>query len=147
MTHQEPPLLPWTPDERTGGIRERLRRMLDARREPVVGDVASFYLPYVEEAVALEPSIRIVCLTRPREEVVEGFCRSLDGGFPFPVNHSSRSPRPAGTTTPFSAGRFPSTTRRIGRRASGDIGTSTTSGSRSCCGAIPTTFDSGTRRC
>ncbi|MCX7424709.1 MAG: hypothetical protein NTW96_03630 [Planctomycetia bacterium] len=107
VTHQEPPLLPWTPDGRTGGIGERLRRMLDARQEPVVGDVASFYLPYVEEAVALEPSIRIVCLTRPREEVVEGFCRSLDGGFPFPVNHWSREPAPGWHHDPILSRTFP----------------------------------------
>ena len=90
-----------------GNRGERLRRMLDARQEPVVGDVASFYLPYIEEAVALEPSIRIVCLTRPREEVVEGFCRSLDGGFPFPVNHWSREPAPGWHHDPILSRTFP----------------------------------------
>jgi hypothetical protein len=33
VTHQEPPLLPWLPDDRTGGIETRLARMLDNRRD------------------------------------------------------------------------------------------------------------------
>jgi hypothetical protein len=94
VTHQEPPFLSWIPDRRTGGMDERLKRILANRREPIVGDVASFYLPYVEDIFRLEPNVRIICLKRPREEVVEEFCRSLDSMFPFPVNHWMREPAP-----------------------------------------------------
>ncbi|NUQ65215.1 MAG: class I SAM-dependent methyltransferase, partial [Pirellulales bacterium] len=68
--------------------------ILETRSERFVGDVASFYLPYVEEAIRAEPGIRIVCLKRPREEVVEGFCRFLDQATPFPVNHWVKEPAP-----------------------------------------------------
>lgn len=32
----------------------------------------------IEEAIQFDPHIRIVCLRRPREEVVASFCRVLD---------------------------------------------------------------------
>jgi len=107
VTHQQPPLLSWTPDTSTGGIAERLRRILDAREAPLIGDVAAFYLPYVEEAIRLEPQIRILCLKRPRQEVVEGFCRYLDEAFPFPVNHWTREPDPPWCHDPVWTRTFP----------------------------------------
>ena len=64
------------------------------RKEPCVGDVASFYLPYVEEAIGFDPTIRIVCLKRPRDEVVTAFCRTLDRTTRFPTNHWAREPGP-----------------------------------------------------
>ncbi len=48
-------------------------------------------LPWVVEPGA--PGIRIVCLKRPREEVVAAFCRTLDEASPFPTNHRAREPR------------------------------------------------------
>ncbi|MBC7078735.1 MAG: class I SAM-dependent methyltransferase, partial [Synergistales bacterium] len=70
VSHEEPPLLPWRREPGDRVIRERFARWRCSRRAEIVGDVASFYLPYVEDAIALEPAIRIVCLKRPREEVV-----------------------------------------------------------------------------
>ena len=67
VTHEEPPLLPWVKEPNAPGIRERLERILQTRRERWVGDVASFYLPYVEEAIRFDDGIRIVCLKRPCE--------------------------------------------------------------------------------
>ena len=87
VTFQEPPLLPWTVDPAAALMRGRLRRILQSRKEHRVGDVASFHLPYLEEAVRLEPGIRCICLKRPCEEVVAGFNRFLDGTSRFPTNY------------------------------------------------------------
>jgi hypothetical protein len=38
--------------------------MLDNRRESLVGDVASFYLPYAEHAIRLRPDSRLIVLKR-----------------------------------------------------------------------------------
>jgi len=62
------------------------------RDEAVIGDVASFYLPHVEQANELAPEVRVVCLKRPREEVVESFCRWLDKVHPLPTNHWAKRP-------------------------------------------------------
>ena len=61
-------------------------------REGVLGDAASFYLPYLEEALAADPDLRIVALKRPREEVVASFGRFLDEYNAFPTNHWAEEP-------------------------------------------------------
>lgn len=92
VTHEQPPLLPWDSPVRTSLIHERIRRMRSSRQERMIGDVASFYLPYVPDIVASEPDVRIVCLKRPREEVVQSFCQWLDKVHPLPTNHWARRP-------------------------------------------------------
>lgn len=93
VSHEEPPLLPWRADDAAEVIRRRFARWRCMRPgAALVGDVASSYLPYVEEVVALEPAIRIVCLKRPRDEVVESFCRWLDAVHPLPTNHWAEQP-------------------------------------------------------
>src|SRR5947209_15926095 len=87
VSHEQPPLLPWTPSPGLPGIRERIERMRCQRSEPFIGDVASFYLPYAEEAIALEPAIRIVCLKPSREETIADLCGSLDQSYRLPMNH------------------------------------------------------------
>lgn len=94
VTHEHPPLLPWHPSPGRPGIRERLQRYRRTRRGRFIGDVASFYLPYIEEAIAAEPGLRVVCLERPREEVVSSFCRWVDMVHPLPTDHWSREPAP-----------------------------------------------------
>lgn len=110
VTHEQPPLLPWkepageslicTGMGAVAGapartlIRARLGRFRRERAERVIGDVASFYLPYVEAAIEAEPGIRIICLKRPREEVVASFCRWLDTVHPLPMNHWAERPAP-----------------------------------------------------
>jgi hypothetical protein len=106
VSHQQPPLLPWTPDASGPGIRQRLQRILDAGKETLVGDVASFYLPYVEEAIRFDAEIRLVCLKRPRGEIVAGFCRTLDKS-PYPVNHWAKEPAPGWCHDPFWTRIFP----------------------------------------
>lgn len=106
VTHEQPPLLPWVREPSAPGIRERLQRMLDTTKERFIGDVASFYLPYVEEAIAFDPEIRIICLKRPCEEVVAGFCRFLDQ-LPFPTNHWAKEPSPGWYHDPLWTRTFP----------------------------------------
>jgi hypothetical protein len=93
-SYEEPPWLPW---ERRGGqqvLRDRFARFRQNGKKPLLGDVASFYLPYLEDAIAVEPEVRVVCLRRPCEEVVASFCEWLDQNTPLPMNHWSRQPAP-----------------------------------------------------
>ena len=46
---------------------------------PVVAAVSSVGLAYVHEYIALDPSVRIVVLMRPREQVVESFLKKSKG--------------------------------------------------------------------
>jgi len=75
-------------------LRSRFARFRQHGKKRLLGDVASFYLPYIEEAIALEPDIRIVCLRRPREEVIAAFCQWTDQTMPLPVNHWAKQPAP-----------------------------------------------------
>lgn len=93
VTHEEYPLLTWRspfPEK----LVARLQRMLTSRKAKIVGDVASFYLPYTELAIAFDPEIRIVCLKRPRAEVVHSFCQWVDKVHPLPTNHWAIRPAP-----------------------------------------------------
>ena len=107
FTHEEWPLLPWNRVAGRPGIGERLRRLRRTRAGRYVGDVASFYLPYAEQAIALDPKLRMICLERPREEVVASFCRWLDTVHPLPTDHWSRSPAPGWYHEPFWSRIFP----------------------------------------
>jgi hypothetical protein len=95
VTLEERPLLPWRPSTGRPGIRERLLRFHSSRPQQYIGDVASFYLNYIEEAITIEPDVRVICLKMPREEVVASYCRWLDAVHPVPVNHWA-SPPPDG---------------------------------------------------
>jgi hypothetical protein len=91
---EESPLLPWKHVDGQQVIRERFARFRLNGKARLLGDCASFYLPYIEEAIAAEPDICIVCLKRPREEVVASFCQWLDETVPLPTNHWARQPTP-----------------------------------------------------
>ncbi len=90
FTHEQHPVLPWSPASDAEAARlatARVRALLQRRLQfaapgaapesqpavPLVGDVASFYLPYVRLFLALEPGAKFVVLQRPREEVVSSF--------------------------------------------------------------------------
>jgi len=91
-SYEEVPLLPWQPCEPEQVLRERFARFRRNGRGRILCDVASFYLPYLEAAIAAEPDIRILCLRRPREEVVASFCQWLDHVLPLPTNHWAEHP-------------------------------------------------------
>ena len=94
FTHEQHPLLPWTqPSGRAalravdGRVRLLLQRHLRAdfdsggaaSHATLVGDVASFYLPYVELILGVEPAAKFVVLQRSRDAVVASFLRKDPG--------------------------------------------------------------------
>jgi hypothetical protein len=87
VTLAQPPLLEWKRREGRTGIAERLSRMRRDRTQRVIGDAAHFYLPYIDDAISLEPDLRVICLERSREEVVASYCRRLELVCPLPTNH------------------------------------------------------------
>ena len=107
VTHAQLPWLGWQRDENPSGIGERLGRFVSGSQNQRVGDVATFYLPYAEEAIQCDPGIRIVCLKRPRDEVVRGFCRFLDQSSPFKVNHWAKEPAAGWCHDPFETRIYP----------------------------------------
>lgn len=107
VTLEQRPLLPWVQLPGRPGIKERLDRWAERYDESLVGDVATFYLPYVEQAIATQPNIRIVCLQRPMEEVVSGYCRQIDQHFSVPTNHWSVDPGPDWSHDPLWSRTFP----------------------------------------
>jgi hypothetical protein len=68
--HERRPLLPWIFNEKL--FRERVRWFCDSTAS-VVGDVAYFYLPYLEEFIRVFPNVRIICLERERQAVIDSF--------------------------------------------------------------------------
>ncbi len=89
ITYEQWPVLPWKRKPNLPGIRERLDRWNHAHSETFVGDVAAFYLPYVQEAIDFDSTIRLVCLKRPRSEMVAALTHHLDITCKVPTNHWS----------------------------------------------------------
>ncbi len=83
----QPPLLPWEHHPGRPGIEGRIARWKSMFREGLIGDVAPFYLPYVEAAIESEPGLRIICLRRPQDEFVAAFIDFLQQNYPLPINH------------------------------------------------------------
>ena len=54
-SYDEPPRLPWKVTDGQRLIRERFARFRLYGKRRLLGDCASFYLPYIEEAIAAEP--------------------------------------------------------------------------------------------
>ena len=106
-SHDEPPRLPWKHGDGRRVMRERFARFRRSGEARLLGDCASFYLPYVEDAIAEEPEIRIVCLRRPREEVVADFGHWVDRTMPLPTNHWARLPAPGWHHDPVRTRTFP----------------------------------------
>jgi hypothetical protein len=92
VSFEERPILPWIHDDNTPGIRERIDRWKNSSDARFIGDVSPFYLPYVDEAVEFEPCLKIICLKRPRSEVVAATERFLDAHYSVPTNHWSKHP-------------------------------------------------------
>ncbi len=101
------PILPWQNDGRSPGIRQRIARWKATTDAPIVGDVASFYLPHIEEAIQCDLSLRAVCLKRPCDEVVAGYINSLDSTRRVPTNHWSEQLEPGWYHDPLWSQAFP----------------------------------------
>jgi hypothetical protein len=106
-TLEEPPLLPWDRAPGDHLMRARLARFRKARDAEFLCDTASFYLPYLEDALAADPEVRIIGLKRPREEVVASFNHFLDEYNVFPTNHWAREPAVGTSYDPLWTQTFP----------------------------------------
>jgi hypothetical protein len=104
---EDPPLLPWSRSDDPGMIQRRFARFRRFGTAKLLGDAASFYLPYLEDVIAAEPDVRIICLKRPLEEVVASFCEWLDRTMPLPINHWAREPLPGWHHDPLRTRTFP----------------------------------------
>lgn len=100
-------ILPWKRSPGHEVMRDRFARIRQRRSEPILVDVASFYLPYLEDAIGLEADIRIVALKRPREELVASFERFLDEYNTFPTHHWADEPPRGFWHDPFWSRAFP----------------------------------------
>ncbi|MEM7475713.1 MAG: sulfotransferase [Planctomycetota bacterium] len=99
ICHECLPLLPYTTNPSPEFVQRRFERLLqmsDKRRSPndpdteVVGDVASFYVCYVEKMLRTTPDLRVICLKRSREQVVDSFGRWIDSNRNYLADHWSR---------------------------------------------------------
>ncbi|MDH3645693.1 MAG: sulfotransferase [Gammaproteobacteria bacterium] len=50
-------------------------RLMDMRSVRLIGDIAFYYLSYVEEIHKINPNVRFLCLRRNREETVQSWMR------------------------------------------------------------------------
>lgn len=76
FTHELKPHLPWeaTPESFTAKMTRVLRRP-----EEFVGDVAFYYLPYVEALLQTWPDARVICLRRAKEATVASYMKKTRG--------------------------------------------------------------------
>jgi hypothetical protein len=107
VSQEDPPLLPWRRDPQFNPMAARFARLDQARRSAIVGDSAAFYLPYLDDAVAADPDVRVIGLKRPREEVVASFTRFMDDWHLLPTNHWSADPGVGWTQDPVWTQTFP----------------------------------------
>jgi hypothetical protein len=69
-THERRPLLPWVFNEDL--FQERVRWFADSTAG-ITGDVAYFYLPYLEKLIDVFPDLKVVYLERNRQAVIDSF--------------------------------------------------------------------------
>lgn len=72
VTHERRPLLPWVADL---ALAEQRSLQLSHGATEIVGDVAYYYLPYVEFFANRFPTARFVCMRRDRAHVIDSMMR------------------------------------------------------------------------
>jgi hypothetical protein len=91
VRHECRPVLPWDQARAPHSIRDRFLKLMslfpDARR---VGDIASYYLPYVHDILDAFPDCGVACLKRPQDETIESFVKWVERVHGPGVNHWSR---------------------------------------------------------
>jgi len=75
-THERQPLLPWSYSKER--LQARVHDLLHAD-SAVIGDVAYYYLPYLERLIEMIPALKVVCLERARQEVIDSFMWKTQG--------------------------------------------------------------------
>lgn len=107
VTHEEWPLLAWDEPQPEKRILARLERWESERDSPIMGDAASFYLPYVEAALESGSDVRVIGLRRDRDEVIASFSKWLDRTQPLPTDHWTDRPQAGRHHDPFWSSIFP----------------------------------------
>jgi hypothetical protein len=91
MAHEVRPLLPWNKEAAPQDMQARFEAILGLFPQVTrVGDVAHFYLPYVEDILAAFDDVRVICLQRDRNATIDSYLQwtvKTRGG--RPVNHWS----------------------------------------------------------
>lgn len=70
FTHEIKPLLPWKFSKNE--INKKLNQIIK-RKPDYVGDIAFYYLPYVEYIIKKYPHTKFICLKRDKNETVESY--------------------------------------------------------------------------
>ncbi|MDX1641754.1 MAG: sulfotransferase [Balneolaceae bacterium] len=83
ITHEDKEELPW---EFSKEIIDRKLNNIRGRNGKYVGDIAFYYLPYVEYIIEKIPSVKFICLERKKEEVVKSYMKKTWGRNHW-VNH------------------------------------------------------------
>jgi hypothetical protein len=88
VTHERPPYLPWNCENPRDLVTARLNAIrADSPGAVIGGDVAFFYLNYLQDALELDGQLRVVCLRRPKHEVVASYRRWISCRSGPHVNH------------------------------------------------------------
>ena len=75
IKHESKPMLTWIYDKEK--IDDKLEKIL-GKNKRYVGDVASYYLPYVEDILNKNQFTKFIILKRTRDEVVKSFLRKTE---------------------------------------------------------------------
>ncbi len=117
VTHERQPYLPWKCESPRDLIAARLNALrADNAGSAIAGDVAFYYLNYLPDALELDDRLRVVCLRRPKHEVVASYRRWISCRSGPDVNHWAasiigRHRKMAGAMTQCGHLVIPSTTR------------------------------------
>jgi len=80
-THEMPPLLPWEIDNVLAS-----NRIKHFNSHDKIGDIASYYLPYVEMMFEEIEDLKVICLKRKKKDTVKSYMAKMDNTDP-PRNH------------------------------------------------------------
>lgn len=86
ITHELKPYLPW--EVCKTDINSKISMIL-RRNEKYIGDIAFYYLPYIDYILSKYPSTKIICLRRGKKEVIASYMikTKWDAIFPLGRNH------------------------------------------------------------
>lgn len=87
ITHEALPRLPWEYAE--APLAQHLKQFRE-RSEAIVGDVASYWLPYIEEILRRWEDVRIIYVERERAAVVDSFVIKMKGKKNHWMHHNGR---------------------------------------------------------
>lgn len=89
VTHELPPILSW--DRKTSADEFHVQRFKHLLTQfSIVGDVAHWWLPKLDEIIQSIPSVRIVALKREKQETVNSFLKIKGGNGKGAINHWTR---------------------------------------------------------